>query len=323
MKKLIPLILIAFAPLFLKAQAYTPLNLDNSSFWVHDYYYYTGVGGSGKSASARIISYVEKDTVIQTRTYSKVKSYISKPFQNTVSTNGWGPWELVNFIREDVLAKKVFYYDIQNNRDSLYLDFNLQVNDTVNIHAYPKSTNHPFTYIVDSVQIKNQYTRPLKTTFWQHQDANNWETNELIEGVGMKFQFPFNVGGGEWNAPGFRCLCYTKKDTIEYLGSYDQWTLFPVDSCYKQAPYVFRPIATEDFQDETISSYVYGNTLIVNNINRQSITIKLVNLQGKVMFIDEKYENDIRIDLSAYPAGIYVYSLQTSKGIRNRKVLIQ
>jgi hypothetical protein len=298
------------------------LDLDTSSLWVHEYYYYSGVSGSGRTARARIVSYVEKDTLIMNVRYHKVIGYISKILQNSVSPIHFNGFPKVNYIREDTLTKKVYRLDVSSNQDSVCLDYNLQAADTLGLYAYPNNPNSSYPLVlVDSVKQKMHAARILQTTFFQHPGIGNY-TNEQIEGVGMRFQFPFNIGGGEWNAPGFHCLCYSKKDTIEYLGIDPQFrTVFSADSCYKQFRY--GPSSTKNFKLKNVSINFFENQLSVQNKNESSLLIRLIDLTGKSLLRRENSKVYFEYDLKNYPTGVYVLSIQSEQGVENRKILIR
>ena len=103
MKRILFLMLLAQQ---MNAQTYQALDLNTTSYWVHDFHYYSG---SGQDCYSKFVSYVEKDTLINSTHYWKIQGYFSEPITGFNCGNGsyWlHPW-IIN-IREDTVLKKVY-----------------------------------------------------------------------------------------------------------------------------------------------------------------------------------------------------------------------
>ncbi|MBA2422523.1 MAG: hypothetical protein H0V61_04790 [Chitinophagales bacterium] len=92
------------------------------------------------------------DTVINGYLYHKL--YLSYKFLGQVTQSGY-----VGFIRQDSLAKKVYYITLGGPYENLLYDFNLQVGD-----FYPETYNHNSqdTFIiskVDSILLNGSYRK--------------------------------------------------------------------------------------------------------------------------------------------------------------------
>lgn len=102
------------------------------------------------------------------------------------------------YIRQDVVQKKVWIYIPLTNSDTIFLDFNLNIGDTIDgTKAYWAGQ---FSYIgivtaIDSVQIGTQYR-----TRYEYDDQGFH--NYLIEGIGPDhgFFYPSNHGYDFWPA---------------------------------------------------------------------------------------------------------------------------
>ncbi len=317
MKKLIPILLIAFAPLFSQGQAYTPLNLDTSCFWIQRYYdYYAGVQAQGE-----VLQYVEKDTLIGPYKFHIIKGYCTDPVLPPTSS-GWYIYNCYNpkiIIREDTLNKKIYRFHQAIGLETIWLDFNYNVLDTV--VCYDTVTNDP-CLIVDSINLVNHYGISSRTTY------ANWYSNTsppfipqtgitmLMEGIGMNYNFP-DERFGEWGIPRFTLDAFVKNGTILYKKDF-----YPVDSCYRKLrTFSCWPLSVNDKNKIDNKVSFINNVLSIEEVS-DKLTIKLISLNGQVLF-ERKFMNNDMLALSNYPTGIYILSLQTSKGIENRKILIR
>lgn len=98
----------------------------------------------------------------------------------------------VGLMREDTLAKKVYFIQYCNSTEDLLYDFSLQTGDSIN-YSFPNSSSLVVSgwYKVDSIKFSHDYLGYYRKHFFMHNRLNAmvWPGNykaslEMIEGVG-------------------------------------------------------------------------------------------------------------------------------------------
>ncbi len=145
------------------------------------------------------------------------------------------------------------------------------------------------------------------------------QPNFAIEGVGMNYQFPFNIGGGEWNTPGFTCKCYSSKDTVRYLWNEQFNGVFPIDSCYKKERIKQWAIGVNDNKKDPTIFFV-NNSLSLRTA--YAINYKVYNSIGALVLSEKSASHYYEKDLSYLPAGIYIVHLKFKNERLVKKILI-
>ncbi len=319
MKKLFPIFIFICASLFSQAQSYQyiPLDLDTSSFWIQKYHYYSGNSGSPIQINGEVVQYVEKDTIINTKTYHKVRGYNTTyiPLMGSLAFNTaadkYNCYNPIIYLYDDTVNQKVLSWYPSN--DVSLLNYNLSIGDSLNY--LPPSTSTYAKFPVDSTSIKTYFGVSRKTMFGTMTFGNTlyW----TIEGVGASVNFP-DVGSGEWGTPLFSLSAYLKNDTVLYK---DQ--NFSSDSCYKKQRGNSACAPLSISEKEVIRSLVTysNNKLNIERVNMQ-LDISLISMHGNVL-LKERSIGRYSKDLSYFPAGIYILSIQSPNGIDNRKILIR
>ena len=98
------------------------------------------------------------------------------------------------YLRQDIPNKKIWLYDFATNRDTIFLDFDLQVGDTIDArNAYWARDLFPVDPIqvirIDSLPIAGQYRKRINYLYFGY-------TNYMVEGIGPAHGlfFPPNSG---------------------------------------------------------------------------------------------------------------------------------
>ena len=203
--RLKPLVILLFLFLFSKTiqGQYIPM-VEEGKYWIYLNYYISG--DDFLSVSGHAITF-QGDTVVNSVNYKKVFRLNLKGYHNCPWPPCWQftyPYqteskELIAFIREDTLSKKVYtlplpLYSFCDTTEHLIFDYSLAVGDTVNSCIYDfiqaSSVFETTGGIVDSIGErtifgKNRYT--IFTTGFLPYPGEDWATgtNLILEGVGL------------------------------------------------------------------------------------------------------------------------------------------
>lgn len=302
------LLIFLFIPFSSFGQSYTPLDLDTSSYWHHKYFYYTGINGFSQFNEATYLTEVLGDTTINGFVYQILESYIIEakrieyPQSMIYGTRG--------YLREDTAARKIFGYVPGGSGEKLLLDFSLGVSDTVKI--FPYRNNLPPTGIpvlIDSVKNVNYLSQSRRTLYFDWLISGNSWSNFMIEGVGAHYQFPWDISGGEWIAPGFVCQCFKSKGNVQYLNT-DEFPQLDT-TCPKLARW---PLSTSNIKQTAFQAHLAQTKLYIQNGTAENLHIELFNLNGQRMEQVDSKEFSFEKDFSRLPKGIYLVEITSSSG---------
>lgn len=112
---------------------------------------------------------------------------------------------LTGYLREDTVARKVFYKKLTTSPDELFYDFSLNVNDSVYLVFNNPSSNTGY-YRVDSIVTRTINAGPRRHFYLRKHVGNSDPTVkylEHIEGVGSTHHIAYIYGGylTQWNFP--------------------------------------------------------------------------------------------------------------------------
>jgi len=95
------------------------------------------------------------DTLINNLTYHKLTTPFAKPYVGGSGYRG--------AIRQDIVAKKVFFIPLREISEKVLYDFTLQVGDTVKVKPYysPRDT----VQSIDSVLVGNTFRKRWQITY--------------------------------------------------------------------------------------------------------------------------------------------------------------
>lgn len=161
---------------------------------------------------------VSTDTVINDTVYSKIISAY-----DSLSAN----WSLAGYMREDILAQKVYYRSVGSfsKSDSIFYNFNVKVNDSVIIsvvdlnHSNLPIHDYYYTYnkvdSIDSIYIEGVYHKRI---FVNYTDGIfNWGQHVWIEGVGGSEGLLTSSLVSSTIDP-TQLLCFFKNDSLTFKG---------------------------------------------------------------------------------------------------------
>lgn len=287
------------------SQVYLPLNIDTTSIWVHEFYYYSGSSGAPVSCYAERTTIVEKDTIIGLYAYHKLVSYLSDDMGSLTSGSCYSAipkYDRVTFVREDSVNRKV-YKIWGNGTDSVILDYNVNIGDTLELGA---GNLNP---IVDSITTEN-FLGVTRTCRWGHiyLTSNIYRT---IEGIGASSNFP-EIGYGEWLIPEFNLKCYKKNGVILFQRDI-------TDTCLKKTKI---NVSVNDINKNPIYYTSSVNSFSVFNADNEAIELKVYSIDGKTVFKKSFYENNYLFSFDSHlNDGLYIISLRWKKGLLNFKMM--
>src|ERR1041385_2874145 len=136
-----------------------------------------------------VSSYASLDT-ISFNGFKYVKFYLLNSYYNSIN---YSYKSLVGFLREDTLARKIYYKANTTAGDMQLYDFSQNVNDS-SYWAFPNNSSLNGYYRVDSIVVKNEVAGPRKH-FYYRMHVNNPNQNfyyfENIEGIGSTYHVAY------------------------------------------------------------------------------------------------------------------------------------
>ncbi len=233
------------------------------------------------------------DTLIMGQTYQIIRGY---PIVN-VNPGPYCPPFAVDgsvstiwaFMREDTTAKKVFVFDQGNNSDALLYDFTLIAGDTLN--SYYAGLGQ--TLVVDSVGDTVLLDGAIRKIVY----LNNGEF--YIESIGSSQGLcsPIILGTGVWGIH----ACVSEND-IQLWGT----------QCYGYLG------VSEMFADSAFSVFPNPtqNFLQIERNGRSNGILKIMDLTGRLVFVEEISESTKNIDISQLASDTYIYSFESENSVK-------
>lgn len=165
-------------------------------------------------------------------------------------------WTQIGYLKEDTIAKKVYYSEWWPEEIGLLYDFNLVVGDTVTIDNYYVGFEDVLL-ICDSV-VPILINGNSRNQFFFSTPYTNGISDIWIEGIGSKFGLLNSGFGGACYAGGsMNLLCCSKNDTIIYMD-----TVY--NSCYIQD---FYPKIVSECYDTAYLNEFYEFQVLVSDTN--------------------------------------------------------
>lgn len=230
-------------------------------------------------------------------------------------------------IREDTIAKKVYYIPKDSLNESLIYQFNLSLHDTITISTI-YGDNKYVCNSIGSILINNHYRKRYSIWSILTQIGDNW-----IEGIGsingLLYFFNNPIGNTIKNG----LLCFYQNDTLIYQmdGSLNYWpipTSLYNSGCYHQDLYTSIP---ENKNSEKQDEIIFPNPItaesilkIPSKISGKSALIEIYDAQGKLIKkINSVDENGIPLNASEFSSGLYIFKLINNSNIYTGKFLVQ
>ncbi|MFZ5551667.1 MAG: T9SS type A sorting domain-containing protein [Bacteroidota bacterium] len=282
MKKLF-FLLCFLEPFILNAQPYYPV-LKENKYWDQFNYYFPSVcqyvsGGR---------TYLCGDTIINSLSYKKICYYpilstIGTPFCPPYYVSLTGNSEPDYFIREDTIARKVYFLSTINNEpEYLLYDFNLSIGDTLDTEY-----DLGLTLVVDTIVNVTLYNGNVRRKF---DFGNNMYYIEEIGGnKGLCMPLPDGIGFGS--------ILICVNDSMSIYG--DQCNLW------------FNNVNEIPESDFSYSIDENGIFMLQTVLNLR--TLEIYDVCGKNIFTSAINSHQARADLSGFSSGIYIVKAATTQ----------
>jgi hypothetical protein len=253
-------------------------------------------------------------------------------------------------MREDTIAKKVFFKETTTSADIMLYDFSLNIGDSA-YYTFPSSTFNNGYYRLDSIKIKNEMCGPRKHYYlWKHSIQNfpgSPQYLEHIESIGSKFHVLYNYnfyvfGQGCWFAmsPQPSCVhpwviglaCKSNNKSKKYQSC----TISLVNSCiqaYDSCNYgnICSSIAKNKLNKE-ISVYPNPSnnklTLTINLEAIETVNIRVFDIAGKELLTYKNIsfnvgENTYELNTSLLENGVYSVVIENQHFKNSYPIVIQ
>lgn len=214
------------------------------------------------------------DTLINNLTYHK----LTIPFTNSYIV-GYG---YRGAIRQDIVARKVFYIPPTEISEKVLYDFTMQVGDTINVDPYCSQADT--IQSIDSVLIENSFRKRwlFKNSFY------------IIEGIGSTCELLKIVPVNYTDGPEFNLNCYRENNTTLYPDLQTNCELITSLKLFK----------TNSNEIKICPNSQNGSFAIVFE-NANIVEIKLIDMSGKVIF-QQPTTNKKSILIDGLHSGFYV-----------------
>ncbi|MBK8328892.1 MAG: T9SS type A sorting domain-containing protein [Bacteroidetes bacterium] len=288
MKKVLLIILVFASVKSFSQNAYTPMNFDTSCYWINDLLIYFG----GATCSGTLVTYIEKDTLINTQQYFKMTTYAT---DLGIGGNCAMGFNGSLYIREDTSNRILFKY-VNGNTDDTLLNYHLNTGDILKIGIG--------NFQIDSVSIDTVNNIPRRIQ-WYHTIFGYQQAT--LEGIGNTMNFPYAYYG-EWDTPYFQLRCYSKNGI----------TLYGSGNCIKTAP-----VSSSAIDKNNLSVQVADQRITITNINTPC-TLNVYDLLGNQVYRKQIVDDHYTVDLSTLlQNGFYLISVVNTKSHYTLKMVVK
>lgn len=265
------------------------------------------------STACKHIKYVINgaDTTVQSKTYHKITKTEVSYAQFTNGTCDYN--SIVNVvtdyagaIRNDSLAKKVYYVIPNTNTDTLLFDFSLNVGDTIKTYIATTCSNRK-VLVIDSVLVGGIYHKRWNTTECYFGGQNV----QFIEGVGSNLGLIERIPSlGIYNTIG-TLNCFSKNTQ----------SLYPTSSS-SNCPLI---TSVKNYNSE-INEQVFINSFNKTiNIKQESYSYKnyiIYSTTGSIISKGNIDSSNVMISLNEAIDGIYFISLSGKEKTLVKKIVV-
>lgn len=245
------------------------------------------------------------DTIVNSLTYKKYYSTID----TTLSPDSL---YLIGLLRQDLPNKKIYGLHLDSINEKLMYDFNLQINDFVDVYSvgfwFQSEPAHNLQVVlIDSVLINNSYR---KRFIFNDLNMNSWWSEFWIEGIGSKYG-PMNSGLSKMTVTDV-CqpilLCQKQDSILLYVNS--QYNSCYFETCLIGLRESFEKQYLEIFPNpssDKISIDYNGNITF-------PISIQILNsIGGLIKTIHFQKQTDIQINVKEINEGLYFIKIATEQ----------
>lgn len=295
------------------SQQYKKL-VDENNLWIIRYKNTDLVSFPNNSSESYYFEYILGDTLINTKTYKKIyhqyfysNTYIVAPDSNLQQPN------IIGYLREDTLEKKVFFVDRFFNfpNEELLFDFSLNLGDTLNNSFIQLMSSGEIDSITSITLINNDTFKVFHLDNHVLPVIGEIEANFMIEGIGGP--------GGLYNPfYGVGLSGYQEERTIVCFQK-DSINLF--ESC-SYPNYITSSYANfKIYNFEIYPNPTFGQVSIRFDELKKAPFVKIRNQLGQIV-IDKQYNNTNQIDLDLdVPNGVYFLQIESEGEIVTKKII--
>lgn len=256
---------------------------------------------------------------------------------------------LSGYMREDTVARKIYFKETISQPEVLLYDFSMNINDSIQI-TFPYIANQTGYYRVDSIKIKNENCGPRRH-FYLRKHLNNPQPTaiylDVIESIGctyhILYKFDFYGMGPQGQFVGSMAPCRhpwqlgisCKHDDMSkqfqsctFMLAQQNSCLNPVDSCnYRN---VCSNLKSNDWDRLVKIGPNPTNDKIEVSIEQsfETITISVTDMAGKIIFsppngsmlLEKNYFSFSTKDLAP---GIYILQVKLNETLIKRPIVVQ
>jgi hypothetical protein len=285
-------ILVITVFLFLLPSIQAQQHLDQTSMWA---YYKTEWQGPMTTTNYRTIT-IDGDSTIQGQTY--FKRYIQGVDQvlmgGPIPTSTIVPKQFFDLVRDDA---NYFYTNI-NGQDTAILDFTKYIGDSLFLGGMCADSISQ----IDTLFLGNTALR--KWNFY------SYGIIPYIEGVGSITYLGLGNDCLLTGNSAYGLVCYEKQG--------EQLILSPNINCQ-----VYNSILNRELENTNIKIYpnpTFGQVQI-EGLSSLEKTIELLNTNGQLIFIRQSNQENLSLNMAAYPKGAYFLRITSEKGTLTKKLI--
>lgn len=248
-----------------------------------------------------VIGLKNEDVVLGGHTYHKV---FESETDVTLATSAY-----IGGIREDIAARRIYFYDLAKSSERLLFDFSVSIGDT--IHTGPGGSADGIVYNVDVINIGG--IDRTRITFRPLTSSAPWPFGEWVEGIGNT-----GLGGLLGSAMvqptcdcGTKTICFSNNGVTQYhnanYASVDCDNVFSttgIRTVSDAAVGVSPNPASGSVNFHLAAPSPYSKLVIADITGKAVLTQDIVGLP------------DFAIDTRSMKPGLYVYNLSAENGDR-------
>lgn len=249
--------------------------------------------------------YMAGDTAIDGTAYKIINQNVSPDYEGCTCTipEDLGP----GFLREDTVARKVYWRFPGSTSDTLLYDFTLEVGDTLGgLYGNTGLCNEAVYTVqsIDSVLVGSSYHKRINFTSIDQDPCN---PTSIIEGVGATTGLTScYVTGASF---GISLRCFTVGGSLLYLAPCggDNLACGDLPSGILGEPFTTLPLRATPNPSTGLF-----------HLGQAAERITVFNAMGRLLFRTQGNS----IDLSAWPPGVYTAVVRTAQGSGTQRLVV-
>lgn len=211
---------------------------------------------------------------------------------------------------------KVFIRELnsmqQPQEEHLLYDWNISIGDVAYVQQGDLEIGLVLDAITDTTMNGNN-----RRVFHLHYETDNELTEIWVEGMGSELGFPFSGTKNNPVSPFYYPM------TTEMLCYYEGGDLFWDNPAYDECVIDYWGNIPEI--EECTSVFVYpnptrGDVTIKKTFHREAI-IEIYDLMGRIVFHDNMENEEKKVDMSCFPKGMYIVSIQDYESTKRSLII--